>query len=144
MLVIALLTLATIFYTLFDLFVAKAGGKLNDNLVATIFNGVGAIIPLLLYVLYKSKNNLPATRGGIIYSILAGVSIAIFSIVLVNIFSRAENVSFVLPVIYGGTVVLGAIAGIFIFKESISMVGVIGLSITVLGLGLIIYSRITA
>lgn len=144
MLVVFLIVLATILYTLFDLFVAKAGGKLNDNLAATIFNGIGAIIPFIIYVSLKAKDGLPTTRAGLIYSLLAGVSIAIFSIILVNIFARAEHVSFVLPAIYGGTVVLGALAGIFIFKESISFVGIAGLLLTFVGIGLLVYSRLTA
>lgn len=144
MTVIILLIVAIICYTLFDLFVAKAGGKLNDNLAATIFNGIGAILPLAIYIIAKSKNNLPTTKTGILYSLLAGLFIAIFSIILVNIFARAENVSFVLPTIYGGTVVLGALAGIFIFKESISLVGTVGLLLTAIGIGMLIYSRLTA
>lgn len=144
MIVIILLVSATILYVLFDLFVAKAGGKLNDNLAATIFNGLGAAVPLAIYMATKSKNNTETTSAGIIYSLLAGVAIAIFSIILINLFARAENVSFVLPTIYGGTVVLGSLAGIFIFKESISPMGIIGVILTVLGIGLLVYSRLSS
>lgn len=144
MTVIILLIAAIILYTLFDLFVAKAGGKLNDNLAATIFNGIGALVPLVIYAALKSKNAVETTPQGIFYSVLAGVSIAIFSIILVNLFARAENVSFILPAIYGGTVVLGALAGLFVFKESISTVGVLGLVLVSIGLGLLVYSRLTA
>jgi transporter family protein len=140
--IILLLIAATVLYTLFDLFVAKAGGKLNDNLAATIFNGLGAIVPLIIYFVVKSKGNTQNTTSGIVYSVLAGISIAAFSIILVNIFARAENVSFVLPAVYGGTVVLGTLAGIFIFKENLTPVGIAGVAFAVLGIGLLVYSRV--
>lgn len=142
--VIFLVILAIILYTAFDLFVAKAGGKINDNLAATIFNGLGAIIPLIIYLAVKSKSNTATTNEGVIYSVLAGISIAAFSIILVNIFARAENVSFVLPAIYGGTVVLGAIAGVFIFKESLTPLALGGVVLVTIGLSMLIYARITA
>lgn len=144
MTVIGLLAAAIILYTLFDLFVAKAGGKLNDNLASTIFNGIGALVPLLIYAVMRPKNATPTTTEGVVYSVLAGISIAIFSIILVNLFARAENVSFILPAIYGGAVVFGALAGFFFFKETISGVGWAGLALVAAGLGLLIYSRLTA
>lgn len=144
MTVILLLIAAIVLYTLFDLFVAKAGGKINDNLAAAIFNGVGAIIPLLIFLTYKTKGNTETTPSGLIYSLLAGISIAAFSIILVNLFARSENVSFVLPAIYGGTVVLGTIAGLVIFKENLGAIGLVGVVLTTLGLGLLIYSRLSA
>lgn len=142
MIVLLLLFAATVFYTLYDLFVAKAGGKLNDNLVATIFNGIGAIIPLLIYLMYRSKSSVETTKSGLVYSVLAGVSIAAFSIILVNLFARSENVSFVLPAIYGGTIVLGSLAGIFVFKESLSPVGIVGVLLASVGICLLVYSRL--
>lgn len=142
--VIVLILIAIVLYTAFDLFVAKAGGKINDSLASAIFNGLGALVPLVIYMVMKNQSKNNFTKEGIVYSVLAGVSIAIFSIILVNIFSRAENVSFVLPAIYGGTVVLGALAGVVVFKEQLNTLTTIGLVITIIGLGLIVYSRATA
>jgi len=122
----------------------KAGGKLNDNLAATLFNGIGAIVPLVIYVAIKSKSSTETTTAGIVYSLLAGLSIAVFSIILVNLFARAENVSFILPAIYGGTIVLGALAGLFVFKESLSGVGMAGLIFITMGVGILVYSRLSA
>lgn len=144
MLIVILIIAATVLYTIFNLFVAKTGGAINDNLSAGIFNGLGGIIPLIIYFMIKSKGGVATTKHGVIYALLAGVTISAFSIILVNIFSKAANVSFVLPVIYGGTVVLGAIAGIVLFKESVSAIGLIGLGVTTVGLSLVVYSHLTA
>lgn len=142
MIVIILIFAATILYTMFDLFVAKAGGKLNDNLAAIIFNGIGAIVPLFIYMLYRSKSNAETSTSGIVYSVLAGISIAAFSVILVNLFARAENVSFILPAIYGGTVILGSLAGIYVFKETLNPFGLAGVALTALGISLLVYSRL--
>lgn len=144
MFIVIMLIIASVLYTLFNLFVAKAGGKLNDNLAAAIFNGLGAIIPFLIYVFVKNKNGTETTTSGLVYSILAGITIALVSVILVNIFARAENVSFVLPFVFGGTVVLGSIAGVFIFKESLSPMGIVGVTFVALGIGLLVYSKIHA
>lgn len=141
--VIVLLISATVLYTLFGLFVAKAGGKLNDNLSAGIFNSIGTIIPLLSYLFIRSKNSVVNTKAGIIYSILAGISIAAFSVILVSLFAKAENVSFIMPAIYGGVVVLGTIAGIFVFKESLASISMLGICLTIIGIGLVVYGRLT-
>lgn len=143
MLILVLIIAATVLYTIFNLFVAKTGGAINDNLSAAIFNGLGGIIPLIIYFAVKSKGGVATTKHGLVYALLAGITISAFSIILVSIFSRAANVSFVLPVIYGGTVVLGAIAGIVLFKESVSLTGLVGLGVTTIGLIMVVYSRLT-
>jgi len=141
---VILLIAATVIYTIFDLLIAKAGGKLNGALAAGIFHGIGAVIPLFIYLTSSSKNNIETTTPGLVYTLLAGVSIAAFSLILVYLFSKAENVSFILPVIYGGTVVLGTLAGVFLFKESLTTAGILGIILTSLGVGLIIYSRLSS
>ena len=142
--IILLIIFAIIFYTAFGLFASKAGGKINDSLSAAIFNGIGAAVPLLVYLFFKTKQNAQSTNEGVIYSVLAGVSIAVFSVLLINIFSRAENVSFVMPTIYGGAVVLATVAGVFLFKESLAPVAFAGVLLVAIGVSMLIYSRIVA
>lgn len=140
----AMLILGVVLYTAFGLFTSKAGGKLNDNLVAAISNGLGVILPLTVYYIYKHKQNVAPTKEGIIYALLAGVCIAAFSVLLINLFAKAENVSFIMPVIYGGTIVLGSLVGLLFFKEHASPIAIIGLSLVTIGIGFIVYARLHA
>jgi uncharacterized membrane protein len=141
--IIFLIILATIFYTLFDIFASKASGKMDANLSSVLFNGIGAILPLVIYgylKLDKKVGLIPTTTSGITNSLLAGVSIAIFSILLIKIFEKG-GLSYVVPLIYGGSILLASLFGWLVFKESVSTIQLIGIFIILLGIGIVIYSK---
>ena len=141
---LVLIILATVFYTLFEIFSAQSGGKIDSNLGPSIFNGLGAIIPIVSYIVYKIFKKevlIPTTAAGVWYSVLAGVSIALFSILFVKIFEKGGEVSYAIPLIYGGSVVLASATGIFLFKETVSAMQVLGIIAVILGIGLIVVSK---
>ncbi len=137
-----LILLATVFYTLFDIFASRAGGKVDANLSSVLFNSIGAILPLIIYFYLKSKKTdlLPTTTSGIVASLAAGVSIALFSILLIKIFEKG-GLAYVIPLIYGGSILLASLTGWLIFKESVSTLQLIGVFVIVVGIGLVIYSK---
>lgn len=140
---IVLIILATILYTLFDIFASKASNGIDANLSSVIFNGLGAILPLVIYVFYKFSKGaklVATTSSGITYSVLAGVAIAGFSIFLIKIFEKG-GLAYVVPLIYGGTVVLASLTGWLIFKESVSGIQILGIAVVVIGIGLIVFSK---
>jgi uncharacterized membrane protein len=144
MLLIILITLATILYTLFDIFASRAGNKIDANLSTIIFNGLGAIVPLVIYSYYKISNGtklIATTSSGIIYSILAGVAISFFSILLIKIFEKG-GLAYVTPLIYGGTIALASLAGWLLFEESVSGLQLLGIVIIIIGITLVIISKI--
>lgn len=135
---------AIIAYTAFGIFTAKAGGKINDILLALLTNGVATVMLLCMYVFSASKYAAPPTRTGTFYAVLAGAAIGLFSWLLASLFGRAENISFIMPVVYGATLVIGSLFGFIIFKDRFSAIGVLGLAVTAVGVGLIVYSRVHA
>ena len=140
---IVLIILATILYTLFDIFASKASNEIDANLSSVIFNGLGAILPLVIYVFYKFSKGaklVTTTSSGITYSVLAGVAIAGFSVLLIKIFEKG-GLAYVVPLIYGGTVVLASLTGWLIFKESVSGLQILGIAVVVIGIGLIVFSK---
>ena len=140
---IVLIILATILYTLFDIFASKASNRIDANLSSVIFNGLGAVLPLVIYVFYKFSKGaklVATTSSGITYSVLAGVAIAGFSILLIKIFEKG-GLAYVVPLIYGGTVVLASLTGWLIFKESVSGLQILGIAVVVIGIGLIVFSK---
>lgn len=139
-----LIGLAIIFYTLFDIFVSQASNKIDSNLSATIFNGLGTVLPIFLYVFYKhikGQKLIPTSSAGLSYSIAAGISIAIFSILLIKIFEKG-GLSYVVPLIYGGTVVLASLAGMLVFKEQVTFYGIAGIILVSAGIGFIVFSKL--
>src|SRR4030042_4772055 len=102
MALIILIILATIFYTLYEIFASRAGNRIDANLSSVIFNGLGAILPLAAYMFLKfikGAKLIATSTSGIIYSVLAGVAIAAFSILLIKIFEKG-GLAYVVPLIY--------------------------------------------
>lgn len=139
-----LIIFATITYTLFDVFAAQAGNKIDANFSSVIFNGLGMIIPLIIYIYYKFVNGVQlvsTTTSGIIYSILAGVSIAVFSVLLIKIFEQG-GLAYAVPLIYGGVICLTALIGWFFFKENISLLQGVGIMVIAMGIILVVVSKL--
>ena len=136
--------IALVFYTLFQVFIGQSGGKIDANLSAFIFNGLGALIPITIYILYKlsrKANIVPSTKIGVIYSILGGIAIAIFSIALVKAFEKGGNISLIIPLVYGGSIVLSALIGSIWYREKIDAWHLLGLVLITLGFIVIVLAK---
>lgn len=126
------------------MFIGQSGGKIDANLSAFIFNGLGAIIPISLYFLYKfnkKANAVPTTKMGVIYSLLGGIAIAVFSIALVKAFEKGGNVSLVIPLVYGGSIVLAALIGRLGYGEKLDPWHFFGLVLISLGFVVIVLAN---
>ena len=144
MTLLLLIIAATVSYTLFDVFASRAGNRIDSNLSAFLFNIIGAAIPIVIYVFLKFGKKtalIAATSSGIIYSVLAGVSVALFSILLIKVFEKG-GLAYVMPLIYGGSIVLASLIGWLLFKESISTLHFAGMATVIVGIVLIIVSKI--
>lgn len=138
-----LLALAVVLYAIFIIFVSRAGGKIDDGLGGFIFNGVGAIAPIIAFVIMKAshvKGMLPTTKDGVLYSVLAGVAIGLFTIVIMKIFQKG-SLGYVMPIVYGGAVLLSSVAGWLWFSASINTLQVVGLLLVVAGIVLVGVSK---
>jgi len=134
--------IAGVLYALFDFFVAK-GSVHSDAFAANgIFNGIGALLPLLVFVVLRARHTQGHTsKYGVIMDVIAGVLIAVFSVILVKLFARGGNLAYVLPAIYGLVVVFGALLGHFVLKEQVSMLQMAGIVVTALGVGMIVLAK---
>jgi len=70
------------------------------------------------------------------YSILAGLAVAGFSVLLIRIYARGGALSFVFPTILGGAIALAAAIGWVTLKGSLSLAHVLGVALIVAGIGL--------
>jgi|WetSurMetagenome_2_1015567.scaffolds.fasta_scaffold250654_1 uncharacterized membrane protein len=140
---ILLIIIATIAYTLFDIFSSRASNNIDANLSSFIFNGLGAIIPIFIYGFYKlssGEKTITTNNSGILYSVLAGLAITVFSVFLIKIFEKG-GLAYVVPLIFGGTIVLASLAGWLIFKESVSGLQITGILITIIGIALVVVAK---
>jgi multidrug transporter EmrE-like cation transporter len=139
--IITLIIIAIIFRMGFDIFVSRAGGRINDYVANGIFSVLAGVLPLLIYAFSRSQQGTQTTKAGVIYSILAGVSVGVFSIALVKIFSHGGNLSMVSPAIYGGTIVGVSLVGWLVFKEPFSLLGAAGVATIAAGIGMVVAAR---
>jgi drug/metabolite transporter (DMT)-like permease len=129
--------LAGILYATFDFLVSK-GSSANAFLANSIFNGLASLIPLLIILPLLLRH--PATtanKSALIYNILAGIVLTVFSVILVKLFAHGDSLGYVLPVIYGTAIVVGSIFGRVFLKESISLLQASGILVTAVGIGLV-------
>lgn len=132
---------AGVLYALFDFFVAK-GSHTNAYLANAIFNGLASLIPLV--IILPALLHHPAgttTKGSFINNVIAGVILTVFSVILVKLFSQGDGLGYILPVIYGTAIVVGAILGRVFLKEEISSMQLLGIVFTAIGIGLVAVAK---
>jgi transporter family protein len=136
------IALAVLVYTLFGTFNAQAGGRIDAALSSAIFNGLAAAIAIVVVVAQRLGGSTPvAVRlSGVVYSVLAGVAVAVFSIVLIKIYGRGGQLSFVFPTIYGGAIALTAVVGWLVLKDDVTPLRLTGVGVIVAGIGMLAVS----
>jgi bacterial/archaeal transporter family protein len=131
---------AVVTYTLFGTFNAQAGGRIDAALSSTIFNGLAALISLGV-VLWQwhahEAGQVTAQASGVVYSLLAGVAVGGFSILLIGIYGRGGELSYVFPAIYGGAIALTAVIGWLLLGDTVDLLRVVGVGAIVVGIGLL-------
>lgn len=144
-----LLLIATFSYFAYAICLKKASGLIDSNWVAAIAQGLSVIAPLGLLIITwlkyteNGKSVVLWQLGGILWSVAAAILMGVFMIALCKLFEKGGNLAYVIPIIYGGTVALSALAGWLLFKEKISTLQAAGLTLVFAGLGCIIFSKWT-
>ncbi len=140
-----LLVCAVITYSLYGVFASQASNRIDATLASVVFNGLAFVIPFVIYVFYKFVRHdrlIPTTQTGLFYSLLAGIAIALFSILLVKLFEKGD-VAYVMPVVYGGTIVVSSLVGWVYLKETVSLLQGVGIVVTLAGVLLVVLSRLS-
>ena len=134
-----LLVLATFVYAAFGIFASRAGGKIDAKLSSGILNGIGALLPLAIWQIQRmTRGGLIASRpSGLVFSILAGLAVGVFSILLVTLYARGGELSFVFPVIYGGAIAITSVVGWVALGDAFTWARFAGVTGIVIGIGLL-------
>lgn len=128
------------FYAGLDFFVKRASGKIDDFAGTILINFFSILPALLIYFWLKASNQeILFTKDGAVASILAGLSIGVGTITLLKMFSLGTNISLGSPVVRIGTVVLTTLIGVFLLKESLGIRQIVGLILSIIGLGLVVF-----
>jgi multidrug transporter EmrE-like cation transporter len=134
--------LALVLYSTAITAAAYASRAANTSIVAALINIVSAIIPTIVAIPLLNKANIQNQKLGFLAALVAGILIALFSLALTKSYSQ-NKVAIVVPIVFGGSIVLSAILSYFLFKEKITLFQGVGLALLAIGLIIITYARVT-
>lgn len=121
---------AALLYGLHNVFTKFASGKISDHFGAFVLEATAAILILgyLIVLRYSGDHPIHFTKSGLTFSILAGASVAIGSILYFVIFRLGGNLSVAGPLILVGGVLVMTIVGIGMLGERLSLIHFLGLA----------------
>ena len=137
------LFIAMVLYAVEMVVGSYASRNANTNLVAGLINAVSAVVPFIVAVPFISRKNMSAGKAGLLWAVVAGMLIALFSMALTKSYSL-NKVGVVAPTVFGGAILLSTLLSAVIFKEKVSVFEALGLALLACGFGLIVYARATA
>ncbi len=137
-----LMIIAVLAYAGSILAFSRGAININSNILGTIVNFIGFLVPASLFVLFSSQRLSPggSTSKGYVWAVFGGLCIGIFTIALTRIFASGENVSFVTPLVYGGAVLVASLMGVVVYKEKTDIFQSLGLLLIVTGILFVSFS----
>jgi uncharacterized membrane protein len=118
-----------------DLF-RKLGSNLHDPFLSNLIFQAGSFTTAIILFLVFSRN-FENNQKGILYAIIGGVLISIFTTFTFKALSSGPGVSTVIPVIRVGSVLLVALLGVLLFKDKLTWNLVTGILLASIGVYLI-------
>jgi len=130
-------------YSVAILLGASASRNTNTNLAAALTNLFAVIAPAVVAIPIVTKKTFHSQKFGILMAILGGVAIGFFVMAMNKSYS-VNKVGIVVPIVFGGGILLSTIASYFVFNEKIGLGEGIGLALVLIGLAVLLYARATA
>jgi len=137
------LILAIFLFTTLSLLSAAASRRTDSNLVTLIVNIFSVLAPLIILAPAITKRSLSIDKPSIIMTIVAGLAVGFFAMTVNRSFTF-NKVGIVIPVVFGGTILLTSVLSYFIFKETLRGFELAGLTFVLIGISFIIYARSVA
>lgn len=121
-----------------DLFRKLASGLKDPIFANFIFQIAAFFISTLMFIATRRVVNDPK---GIVYALIGGILIALFTTFSFKALSTGPGVSVVMPVLRIGGVVLVAILGVIILKEKLTLQTMFGLIFSAVGIYLLFSNK---
>lgn len=129
---------AAVFFGLYNYFSGKTGYITNPVLASFILYLSATFITFIVLVFHRIQNpNIQATQNGIKFAVIAGLVAGIADICYLVVFSKKVEISIVLPLVFTITTIVGALLGIILEKETVSVAKILGIFLALAGVSLI-------
>ena len=131
---ILLAVLSAIFFGAYNFFIKIASGHINQIVGAAILQIVTAIVGgTILIILKMTHGPLQISQKGILFAILGGIMVALAEISSFFLFSKGISASVGIPIIIGGSIVVGAVLGLTFLKETLNPIHYFAILLIVVG-----------
>jgi transporter family protein len=128
--------LCALSYALYNLFIKKASSSIDPILGGVILQFVAATLGSCLLLVTKKSTTL-TQAAGIKWAVAAGVAVGAAEILSFLISSMGVPAMQSLPIVVGGSVLLGTLLGTFWLKEALSLRGWLGVLFIAGGIALV-------
>jgi len=117
-----IILLTVLFFSLYNFFIKVASGSINQVVGAVILQIVAALIGGIVLIYMKfSGRDLVISQKGVIFAILAGIAVGLAEITYFFVYSKGVQASVAIPLVMGGTVLVGSILGFVFLKETFNL-----------------------
>ena len=135
---ILLALLTAIFYGIYNFFIKVSSGHINQIAGAVILQLVATVVGAgVLFFLKITGSAIEISNKGIFYAVLAGIFVGLAEIASFFVFSKGISVSTGLPIIIGGSVIIGSLLGIIFLKESLTPIHALAILLVAVGIFLL-------
>ena len=124
---------AAVFVTGHYLFLRAASGRIGDSLGALVLETAAALGVALVY-LAGARGGGPATKAGVLYALLSGLSISGASILLFQALRRGGPLASTGTIVMSGGVVMSALLSPFLFRETMTLRRAVGVGLGVVAM----------
>lgn len=134
--------LTILFYGIHDVILkhlSSNASPIMSSIIINVFASLGIFLILILDMfINKSKVILKVESSNLIWLIIGGVSLGAATITFMKAFFSGGHFSVVLPLVYVGIIMFSVVIGYFFFKEALTTKQIIGVTLSAIGMVLLI------
>lgn len=119
---------------LYNFFIKLSAGHIHQIAGAVLLQVVAALLGIsCLVYLHLKGTQLETSTKGLLFATLAGISIGIAEILTFYLFSKGISASVGIPILIGGSILVGIVLGLFFLKEALSPLQYLGVFMIIIG-----------
>lgn len=134
------LVLAALFLGLYNFFIKLSAGHIHQIAGAVILQVVAFLVGGVVLAWLKLRGTpLEVSSRGVAFAVLAGVAVGLAEISAFYGFSKGVSASVGIPIMVGGTVLVGVLLGLVVLREQLTLWQ--GLGVLLILVGIVLAAR---
>ena len=130
--------MTAVFYGVYNVFIKISSGHINQIVGAVILQIVAALLGGIILLIMKMTNSpLEISQKVVWFAVLAGIFVGLAEITSFFVFSKGVSASVGIPIIIGGSVLVGAVLGLTFLKETLTPIHILAILLIVGGVVLL-------